>query len=955
MSDPAVIGAVGRVAAAAVQRSSAPVRAEGVAPDEWDEEADERAGLLLANLQGNRLARLTQDQVEQIRTFVELPESVALFQFTLIARLGVREPEVFNDISAEYRETFLIRAEEFCSEKGYDWASIAADLWDLIASHMDSAFPDNKALALISQDEVKRIMTYIGSTEKIEGRSRPANIAFREIVDILGDPARFTKARNCLSDIRSTSEQHYAELNLAHAISHSVDNFRFDYGALYVSRTLRVQNTDQQRNDTFLTSPTGRPRCVVIGSPGVGKSTMTQHLVHQLSKDDDSPNAYAAAVVACKDVSNHDGTSYILGAISKSMKENLQLDVSEQDLNDLATLGRCFVIFDGIDEIVDIVRRRKFVRVIEAFATRYPLIPVLVTARRVGYGKAPFNAEFSILELDDFSDSQVVEYTRKWFEATERSSAERDAFLRETENVPDVRTNPLMLSLLCALYRARGYIPRNRREVYKACADLLFQRWDAMRHIEQPVDHRQYGTRLMQELALFFYKSQTAQAGVQEKQLRKIISQFFTATASVDEMDAANRAQDFLDFCADRAWLLTYQGTDDRDQRLFGFTHRTFMEYFAAEAIVRRSRTIEEIVNEIARAYEADASSVLADVIFQCADDKYDGGAREVVAGLMDKSRGLGQKSASKYISLCLRIMNAAPLPPASTKLILDALFQHWESNPPESDYTTGVAVFDLYRDPRNRFIAALREKSERARSALLRWARFYCRNETNMFDSAWSEDMLSVASEQDFKEIDDPALFSYLIDVGIVCIDQYQKIPVPWLLYTSAYGHVTPGPLFMDLRRRVWDQIQNGEDGKTLVSRALERNLIPATLQASALVTPGKLFASNLPLVTPEVRIAREGERDLDFLLWVCCFLYEATAPSFHELHELVDFVYGKEWFERAVSTRLNGVGVLLLDAPQTFSRAELASFVKEQVVPPWFPGWCSGNRSFVAEPDGN
>ncbi len=704
MVDPVVVGAVSRLAAAAVQRSAAPVRVEGPTVEEWEEEVDERGGLLLNSAQGTPLTLLTQDQVAQISKFIERPESVALFQFMLIARLGIREQEQFNDIIADYRETFAIQAEEFCSGKGYNWADLAEDLWDLVASHMESVFPNGKALSLISHDEIQRITAYVGSTEKIEGKDRPANVAFREIVDILGDPARFSRARNSLGDIRSASESHYAELDLAHAISYSVENFRFDYGALYVSRTLRVQNSEILRSDSFLTVPTGRPRCVVVGNPGVGKSTMTQHLVHQLSKDSQSHDAYAAVVVSCKEVSNSDGGTYILGAISRSLKENLQLDVSEQSLNDLATLGRCFVIFDGIDEIIDITRRRRFVKVIEAFAARYPLIPMLVTARRVGYGKAPFSSrEFSVYELDDFSDDQVAEYANNWFEATERSVVERDAFLRETENVPDVRTNPLMLSLLCTLYRARGYIPRNRREVYKSCADLLFQRWDAMRQIEQPVDHRQYGTRLMQELALFFYKSQTAQAGVQEKQLGKIIAQFFTATASVDEMDASNRAQDFLDFCADRAWLLTYQGTDDRDQRLFGFTHRTFMEYFAAEAIVRRSRSIDDIVGEITRAYEQDSSSVLADVIFQCADDKYDGGAREVVAGLMEKARGLGWKHASKYIPLCLRIMNAAPLPPASTNLIFDALFQHWSQSKPESDYVTAIAVFDLYRDPRNR------------------------------------------------------------------------------------------------------------------------------------------------------------------------------------------------------------------------------------------------------------
>ncbi|MFI0114982.1 NACHT domain-containing protein [Streptomyces globisporus] len=951
MVDPVVIGAVSRLAAAAVQRSAAPVRTDQPVRPEWDEETDERGGLLLTDLQGNPLTLLTQDQLDQVRSFVERPESVALCQFMLIARLGVKEQEDFSDIAADYRETFSIQAEEYCSDRGFIWAGLAPQLWDLICSHMESTFPTAQTLSLISHDEMKRISAYIGSTEKIEGKTRAANIAFREIVDILGDPARFAKARTCLNDIRIASERHYAELNLAHAISHSVENFRFDHGALYVPRTLRVQNSDELKSDSFLTAPVSRPRCVVIGSPGVGKSTMTQHLVHQLSQDRESAETYAALVVSCKDVSNSDGSAYILGAISKSMKENLQLDISEQRLNDLATLGRTFVIFDGIDEIIDIGRRRRFVRTIEAFSARYPLIPVLVTARRIGYGKAPFSREFSVYELDDFSDEQVSQYTYNWFEATERSRTEREAFLRETENVPDVRTNPLMLSLLCALYRAQGYIPRNRREVYKSCADLLFQRWDAMRQIEQPVDHRQYGTRLMQELALFFYKSQTAQAGVQESQLRKIISQFFTATASVDEEDARNRAQDFLDFCADRAWLLTYQGTDDRDQRLFGFTHRTFMEYFAAEAIVRRSRSIDDIVKEITQAYERDASSVLADVIFQCADDKYDGGAREIVAGLMDKARGIGWQNAPKYISLCLRIMNSAPLPPSSTNAIFEALFQHWEDSAPDSNHTIAVALFDLYRDPRNRFISSLRENPARAETALLRWARFYCRSETSMFDPAWGEDMLNVASGMDFLSVSDEALFAYLVDNEIISISRFNSVPRAWLVRVLAYGEFTPGPVFMDLRRRLWNQNKNGTEG-SLISSVLERGLLPGSLYPIDVNKSAKAFAQGLPAVRPaEIVAADQGSTVLHFMLWVCCFLYEDTAPSYHEFHDLVDCVYGREWFERAASTRLNGVGVRLPSQPDAFSRRELRSLVSDGTAPDWFSDWCTGKRSYVRE----
>ncbi|WP_329308953.1 NACHT domain-containing protein [Streptomyces microflavus] len=944
--EPVVIGAMGRIAAAVVQRSSAPVKSEVPSPAEWSEEADERGGLILRDGSGEAFAMLTQDQVSQISDFLEQPEVVALSQFMFIARLGMRDTDSFAFLAEEYKDTFSIVTEEHCDEKGYNWSSLAGEIWQLVVAYMESMFPDTLSTTAISAVEVARITSYVGATPKLGGSSRPANVAFRDVVDILGSPERFKDARNSLSDIRAASERRYAELNLAHTFSHAAENFRFDHEVLYVPRNLRVQNSDRIRNDTFLTSPTSRPRCVVIGNPGVGKSTMTQNLVHQLSTGSEVASTYAPFVISCKDIPNAEGNSYVVSAIVRSLRENLQLDVSDEVVNDLATLGRAFIIFDGIDEIIDLGRRQNFVKTIEAFAVRYPLTPILVTARRVGYSKARFNSgEFDTYELDDFSEEQVYEYTQRWFSVTGRTDREREAFLRETENVPDLCTNPLMLSLLCALYRARGYIPRNRRTVYESCADLLFQRWDAMRHIEQPLDHRQYGNRLMQELALFFHKSQTAQAGVQERQLKKLIAQFFTDTASVDENDARVRAQDFLDFCADRAWLLSYQGTDDRDQRIFGFTHRTFMEYFAAEAVVRRSRSLDEIVTEVAKAYERDASSVLADVIFQCADDKYDGGAREVVAGLMDKAKGLGRQNAAKYLSLCLRIMNSAPLPPHSTESIFHALLDHWADTNAEESYTTAISVFELSRDPRNRFISIIRSNQAWAEVAMRRWARLYWSGEEGLFDSAWAEEMFGVARTMGPVQSLDPPLMGYLVRNGLVDVNASQWQRLDWLLGFYAFGELVSGPLILDLTERLWGGADNSghlvgiSEGDDYVAR----------------LTINEPFVDhifrNVATRHPEISGETANVDVNHFLIWACCVLHEISTPSYHPFHEVIGWVRGKDWFDRMVATRVNGVGRRKIRGAAPFSGPELQDQISRGVVPCWFQDWCSGELSFLPD----
>ncbi|WP_170198307.1 NACHT domain-containing protein [Streptomyces chryseus] len=950
--EPVVVGSVvGRMAAAFVTRSSAPVTGNTPTPF-WSEESDERGALVLQDETGEAIALLTQDQVAQVSQFLEQPEAVALSQFLFIARLGLRSRRELSDLTEEYEETFTARAEEFCDEHGYNWANLASSLWQLVISYTESVFPlDDSVTGVLSTADLEKVTAYVGTAPQMSGGEAPPNAAFRDIVEILGSSTRTKRAREVLADIRAASERRYAELSLAHTFSHAAETARFDHEVLYVQRNLRKRNSVEFCDDSFLVSPLNRPRCVVLGNPGVGKSTMTQNLVHQLSRSG-SGSAYAPLVVSCKDVTSTDGAVYILSAITRSLRDNLQLEVTEEEAGDLATLGRSFVIFDGIDEIVDVGRRTTFVRTVEAFANRYPLIPVLVTARRVGYNKAPFKAkDFVIYELDDFSVEQVGQYTEKWFAATERSEQDRQAFLRETENVPDVRTNPLMLSLLCALYRARGYIPRNRRTVYEACADLLFQRWDAMRHIEQPMDHRQYGTRLMQELALFFYKSPTAQAGVQEGQLRKLIATFFTDTASVDEVNARSRAQDFLDFCADRAWLLSYQGTDSVDHRLFGFTHRTFMEYFAAEALVRRARKLDEVVDEMVLAHEKDTSSVLADVIFQCADDKYDGGARDIVSDLMARSKSSGRQASERYLSLSLRVMNAAPLPPQTTDVVFDALLTAWRNGLVEEDHDTALAVFELSRDPRNRFIAKLHEQPLSALAALARWARYYWRGEALMFDPQWDQQMYDVASGVTGLPHNDPPSIAYLLRNSLVEFEQLGNTR-EWVLGFQAFGETVPGPVLLDLEELLTQAGGDDDTGKLTASFGARTRSVRPRVSGAFLQ---KVFARSAedtaaPAPGRIAEVVKNGDLR-DALIWACCALFECTGPTLHPFHKRVDFVYGQEWFDRVSATRTNGPGRRILSGAEPFSLQELRRAQGTGTVPGWFADWCAGRTSLLTE----
>jgi hypothetical protein len=256
----------------------------------------------------------------------------------------------------------------------------------------------------------------------------------------------------------------------------------------------------------------------------------------------------------------------------------------------------------------------------------------------------------------------------------------------------------------------------------------------------------------MQELARFFFRSQTAQAGIEEPQLIGIIAQYFRDTGGVEPPADRERAAQFLDFCADRAWLLSRKGDNDRGVRLFAFTHRTFMEYLAAEAIVRRADDIAAIAHQIINIFEKDPSSVLPDVMVQVADDKFDRGAELVLTRLLEVGRAKAHIYGDKFLYLCLRIVNSAPMSSTVTEFLPERILYYWKRiGSLHNSLESTTSLFELYRDPRRKLLKALSVEPSLTTSydvdqlryeICRRWARFARSPRIQSLEDTWTEDL---------------------------------------------------------------------------------------------------------------------------------------------------------------------------------------------------------------------
>jgi hypothetical protein len=225
-----------------------------------------------------------------------------------------------------------------------------------------------------------------------------------------------------------------------------------------------------------------------------------------------------------------------------------------------------------------------------------------------------------------------------------------------------------------------------RRDIYSKCADLLFVIWDGRRHITQPEALPAQGPRLMQEIARAASGSEHASGGLPERIAQRTIARQM-ARAGATEEGAERDSRDFLEFCAGRAWLLGAFGTTDDGQRLFAFTHRTFLEFFTAEAVARSSRTNKDISDQVLKAYDTNSTSVLPELLVQAADERSDRAAEEIFRLLL----GLPGRHALK-----LRLVNATPLPSEVKRAGFETLTLAWEQSRSSIDLETAQALVSL-------------------------------------------------------------------------------------------------------------------------------------------------------------------------------------------------------------------------------------------------------------------
>lgn len=577
-------------------------------------------------------SHVSPETAHQLSEFIETPdfETIALSVATQIfASAGTKNEKRELDATREQLKQ-LIRLH--ITEPDND---------DLIAN---SVWESLKQKTLESIEKVRTSETLSADTRaslvRIASCFTAADLKIAGQLCDMRDLSGYLKFENQLAD-------QIKNVHATMALPHAGTTRKVPYSKLFVEPSLRPLKVDEGNEEpTYdLSEVIGSShRTVILGDPGGGKSTLSLKLAYDIARKSFSASSVRIPLlfILRDHIDDFRAKKATMGSFLEDLcRKPYNIEPPCGAIEYLLSSGRALVIFDGLDELTDTSLRRQVVQFVESFVYRYPATPVLVTSRRVGYSEAPLDENlFTAVSLADLDEPKVKFYAEKWFALDESVDRRRRtelalSFIRESQFVADLRKNPLMLSLMCGIYASENYIPSNRPDVYKKCAELLFERWDKQRGILIPLPFDAHVRQALNALALEMYSDPAAQHGLTRDRLVTFMTSFLSSKRFEDEAEAEDAANQFVEFCTGRAWVLTDMGSNVH-QSLYGFTHRTFLEYFAGNQLVRTNSTPESLFDKLHERILASEWEVVSQLALQILGQNVEDGGDKFLDLVLD-------------------------------------------------------------------------------------------------------------------------------------------------------------------------------------------------------------------------------------------------------------------------------------------------------------------------------